>query len=78
VTRTYVRYSWMLTVHDLEVIRRSAAMAPLSRDEMTRLIDATVQLVRERSQIADVLGRLPASFGDVREALNELQRIVGT
>ncbi|MCU1359932.1 MAG: hypothetical protein JWN99_1221 [Ilumatobacteraceae bacterium] len=68
----------MLTVHDLESIRRSAAMAPLSRDEMARLIDTTVQLVRERAQIADVLGRLPVSFGDVREAVNELQRIVGT
>jgi hypothetical protein len=68
----------MLTLHDVEGSRRSAAMAPLSRDETVRLLDTCTQLLRERSQIAEVLGRLPASFGDVREALNELQRIVGT
>lgn len=67
----------MLTVQDVESIRRSAAMAPLSNDEAFRVLEACDQLLRERARIAAVLADLPASFGEVRRVLNELQAIVG-
>jgi hypothetical protein len=66
----------VLTVHELENIRRSAAMAPLSRDETARLIAEIERLVAERQQITNLLADLPSSFGAVRRTLNELQRVV--
>jgi hypothetical protein len=66
----------MLTVNDVEGIRRSAAMAPLSSDEAFRILEACDQLLRERRIVA-VLADLPASWGQVRKVLNELQAIVG-
>jgi hypothetical protein len=67
----------MLTVHDVESIRRSAAMAPLSSDEAFRMLETCDQLLRERAQIAEVLADLPASWAKVRKVLNERQAIVG-
>jgi hypothetical protein len=66
----------MLTIHDVESIRRSAAMAPLSSDEAIRVLEACDQLLRERARIAEVLDDLPASWANVRSALNELRAIV--
>ena len=67
----------MLTVNDVEGIRRSAAMAPLSSDEAFRVLETCDQLLRERDRIAAALADLPASFRQVRRVLNELQAIVG-
>jgi hypothetical protein len=67
----------MLTVNDVDAIRRSAAMAPLSSDEANRVLEACDQLLRERAKIAAVLADLPASWAQVRKTLNELQAIVG-
>jgi hypothetical protein len=66
----------MLTVNDVEGIRRSAAMAPLSSNEAFRVLEACDQLLRERARIVAVLADLPASWGQVRKVLNELQTIV--
>jgi hypothetical protein len=68
----------MLTVNDVDAIRRSAAMAPLSSDEANRVLEACDQLLRERARIAAVLADLPASWAQVRKVLNELQLIVAT
>jgi hypothetical protein len=68
----------MLSTHELEGTRRSAAMAPLSQEETQRLIDGALELARERERIANVLRRLPTSFASVRDCLNELQSIVRT
>jgi hypothetical protein len=66
----------MLTLNDVEGIRRSAAMAPLSSAEAFRVLEACDQLLRERTRIAALLADLPASWGRVRTVLNELQTIV--
>jgi hypothetical protein len=66
----------MLTVNDVEGIRRSAAMAPPSSDEAFRVLEACDQLLRERERIAAALADLPASWAQVRKVLNELQAIV--
>jgi hypothetical protein len=67
----------MLTVHDIESIRRSAVMAPLSSDDALRVLEACNQLLSERARIAAVLDDLPTSWATVRAALNELRAIVG-
>lgn len=67
----------MLASHEIESLRRSAAMGPLSASHVTELLDTAARLTAEREQIARVLDDLPASFGAVRAALNELKRIVG-
>jgi hypothetical protein len=66
----------VISVHEVEGYRRSAAMAPLSPDACLRILTDLEQLVRERQQIAAILTGLPASFGAVRQTLNELQRLV--
>ena len=66
----------VLTTADLISIRRSAAMAALSADETSRVLDACDQLLRERARIAELLADLPASWTTVRQVLNELQLIV--
>jgi hypothetical protein len=66
----------MITVNDVDAIRRSAAMAPLSSDEAFRVLEACDQLLRERARIAAVLADLPASWSQVRKVLNELRAIV--
>jgi hypothetical protein len=66
----------VLTIHDVESIRRSAAMAPMSQDEAFRVLEACDQLLRERARIAGVLAELPSSWAEVRRSLNELQAIV--
>lgn len=68
----------MLTVTDVESIRRSAAMAPLSQEETFRVLEACDQLLRERARIAVVLAELPVSWSTVRKVLNELQAIVSS
>lgn len=67
----------MLSASDLENMMRSAAMAPLSKDETYRLIESYRELMHERARIAAVLAELPTSWASVRAALNELQRLVG-
>lgn len=68
----------VITVHDVESIRRSAAMAPLSRDEAFRVLETCDQLLRERARIATLLAELPPSWTNVRQVLNELQAIVNS
>ncbi|WP_162941852.1 hypothetical protein [Desertimonas flava] len=67
----------MLAPHEIESLRRSAAMAPLKPSDLDRLFTAAAEMAAERAAIAKVLDELPASFGAVRAALNELKRIVG-
>jgi hypothetical protein len=66
----------VLSVHEIESLRRSNAMAPLSQSHVRELIDACAEMARERQAIADVLVDLPTSFAEVRTALNQLQQIV--
>lgn len=59
-----------------EGIRRSAAMAPLSREAVTELLGITATLIEERKRIRRLLRRLPENFAEVRKALNELAQTV--
>ena len=66
----------MLASHEIESMRRSHAMAPLSQSHVAELIETCTQLAKEREQIAAVVIGLPDSFAEVRAALNELHRIL--
>ena len=66
----------MLASHEIESLRRSQAMAPLSQSNVAELIEACAQLSKEREQTAAVVAGLPDSFSEVRAALNELHRIL--
>lgn len=66
----------MLSQHDIESLRRSAAMAPLSPSHVSDLLDTCAKLSRERAAIAEVLTELPTSFASVRDSLNQLQRLI--
>lgn len=66
----------MLKSHEIESLRRSQAMAPLSEGHVVALLDTCAQMARERDAIAAVLAGLSSPFGDVRTALNEMHRIL--
>jgi hypothetical protein len=59
-----------------EQLRRSAACAHLSRDQVSELVAVGATLVEERKRIRRVLERLPEHFTEVRELFNELARTV--
>ena len=66
----------MVTLSELESLRRSQAIAPLPSSQVLAIIDACDQLVRERDRIAAIVAGLPTSFSELRMALNELHRIL--
>jgi hypothetical protein len=66
----------MLSKHEIEGLRRPNAMAPLSPSHVEDLLESCTVMANERVAIRAVLGQLSTPFGDVRQALNELQRIV--
>lgn len=68
--------SRVLASHEIESLRRSHAMAPLSASQVSELIETCDLLTTQREQIERVLSGLPESFAEVRAALNELHRIV--
>jgi hypothetical protein len=59
-----------------EQLRRSAACAHLSRDQVSELVAIAATLVEERRRIRFVLERLPEQFSEVRDLLNDLARTV--
>ena len=46
----------------------------LNREQISELVAVTVNLLEERKRIRTVLQRLPESFAEVRQLLNELNR----
>lgn len=66
----------VMTVYELETLRRSAAMAALPKNDVDEVIRQCIQLQRERQQIVEMLGRLPESVTALRETLNALHRLV--
>ena len=67
----------VFTPGDLISLRRSLAMAPLSRRTQEELIDECERLTLERKEIASVLADLPGPVNELRTALNRLHAIVG-
>ena len=66
----------MMSLVEIESMRRSAAMSPLSLDDQRRLLSACAEMAKERERIAAALGQLPSSWQQVRKVLNELHRIL--
>lgn len=66
----------MLDLPELQAIRRSAAMAPLSPDSMRELLETCELLLRERARATALLEELRPAWAAVREALNGLARTV--
>ena len=79
-TNTNARSTSVRWVRDIEErfegLRRSAACAHLSRDQVSDLVAICAELVEERKRIRRSLERLPESFADVRKILNDLARAV--
>lgn len=65
-----------LTRPELEILRRSAACGGLPDAELTRLLAETARLLHEREELADVAARLTGPWRDVRQALNDLHRVL--
>ena len=53
-----------------------AGLTHVNRDQISEMIAITANLIEERKRIRVVLARLPESFGEVRQLLNELNRTV--
>ena len=66
----------VMTLSELEITRRSAAMAPLSPMAVNQLLADMQQLLLERERITAIVANLPPTMGSLRESLNELHRVV--
>lgn len=77
VERMFCRLGRVRDVEErYEQLRRSHACAPLGRDSVTELLSIAGDLIEERRRIRKVLERLPQSFGEVRQLLNQLNRSI--
>jgi hypothetical protein len=72
----FVCSGFVMTLSELEITRRSAAMAPLSPAAVTQLLAEMQQLLIERQRISAVVADLPPTVGSLRESLNELHRLL--
>jgi hypothetical protein len=66
----------VMTLSELEITRRSAAMAPLSQPAVNQLLADMQLLLVERERIAAIVANLPPAMGSLRESLNELHRVL--
>lgn len=66
----------VMTLSELEITRRSAAMAPLSQTAVTQLLEELRLLLVERERVSAIVASLPPTMGSLRESLNELHRML--
>ena len=59
-----------------EGLRRLAACASMSRDNVTELLGITAMLIEEGKGIRRLLRQIPDTFAEVRKASNELAQTV--
>lgn len=64
----------VMTLSELEITRRSAAMAPLSQTAVNQLLEEIQHLLVERQRLSAIVANLPPTMGSLRESLNELHR----
>ncbi len=64
--------------HEVEILRRSMAMAPLSQPSVHELLEFAARAAAERAELRRIMAELPESWTQVRATLNELRRIVGS
>ena len=63
--------------HELENMRRSAAMAPLPPGDVVVVLDAAITMAGERAAIRRLLDDLSSGgFAALRSTLNELRKVV--
>ena len=66
----------VMTLSELEITRRSAAMAPLSPTAVNQLLEDMQRLLSSVNRITAIVANLPPAIGSLRESLNELHRVV--
>jgi hypothetical protein len=66
----------VMTLSELEITRRSAAMAPLSQTAVNQLLEELRLLLVERERVSAIVASLPPTMGSLRESLNELHRML--
>jgi len=66
----------VMTLSELEITRRSAAMAPLSPTAVNQLLEEMQRLLVERQRVSAIVANLPPTIGALRESLNELHKML--
>jgi hypothetical protein len=62
--------------HEVEGLRRSAAMAPLSPNSVERLVRSYGELSQNWSEVEALLQRLGPAWAELRSLLNELNAVM--
>jgi hypothetical protein len=77
LTRTeQVFDTWLMTLTELEIARRSLVAGSLTPERQSELIEECQRLLTREAKIDRALTKLQAPFGDVRACLNDLRRIL--
>jgi hypothetical protein len=66
-----------LKEHEVEGMRRSAAMAPLSPNSVEGLLRSHAELSADWSEVEGLLRRLGPAWAELRSILNELNAALG-
>jgi len=64
-----------MSLEQIESLRRSRAMGPLSSTQVDELLDTAVELARRHREISKILHALGSRWPAVRAALNELNKM---
>jgi hypothetical protein len=66
-----------LTAAEVDELRRAAAVRPLDRADVRRVLESHREVLAERAELVDQLRRLGPAWTELRGVLNELNRVVG-
>ena len=67
-----------LESHELERMRRSMAMAPLTADAVGTLLVSHEQVTAELAEVREIVDRLGPAWAELRDVLDALNRKIST
>ena len=65
-----------LTAAEVDELRRAAAVGPLDPGDVRRVLESHREVLAKRAELVAQLRRLTPAWGELRAALNDLNRLV--
>jgi hypothetical protein len=65
-----------LTAAEVDELRRTAAVGPLDPGDVRRVLESLREVLAARAELVAQLRRLGPAWGELRDVLNELDRLL--